>query len=366
MKIGFLVNPVAGMGGSVGLKGTDGPEILREAIARGARKVAPDKAVLALSIVKNSGLDIEFLTAEGEMGQAELKEAGLQGRVVASSPSESTGADTVRVAKALAESGCDLILFAGGDGTALDILSAVDAKVPILGIPAGVKMHSSVFAVSPDQVADALSSFIETGRVREAEVMDVDEEAFRKGVVSAKLFGVARVPDDSESIQASKGSYHSVSAEEEAEELGQYVAENMSAGVYYILGPGSTIAAVAKGLGAEKTMLGVDVFLDGGPVLKDATERGILRLLSERRPAKIIVSPIGAQGFIFGRGNQQVSAEVIRMVGIQNVIVIATPTKLQGTPLLRVDTGDSGLDAAFRGRMKVVTGYGRRRLVQVA
>ena len=366
MKVGFFVNPIAGMGGSVGLKGTDGLEILREAIARGAARIAPARAAAALTQIKNRGLDVEFLTAEGEMGAAELEEAGLTGRVVAAVPAKSTAEDTARVARAFVDEGAELILFAGGDGTARDVLAAIDSTVAILGIPAGVKMHSSVFAITPEKTADAISAFIETGNVREAEVMDVDEEGFREGIVRAKLYGIAKVPDDSSSLQATKDAYHSTNADEEADELGKYLAETMEKGVFYIVGPGSTTAAVARSLGAEKTILGVDVFLDGRTVVRDGSEGDLVRILKEGRPAKIIVSPIGAQGFFLGRGNQQISARVLKKVGRENVIVIATPTKLLSTPVLRVDTGDPGLDATFRGRIKVVTGYGRRRLVQVA
>lgn len=367
MKVGFVVNPIAGMGGSVGLKGTDGQEILREAIARGAVRIAPARAVAALTQIKNMQIDVEFLTAEGEMGAAELAEAGLTGRVVAAVavPAKSTAEDTVRVVRTFADEGAELVLFAGGDGTARDVLRAVDSTVPILGIPAGVKMNSSVFSVTPEKTADAISAFIATGKVREAEVMDVDEEGFREGIVRAKLYGIAKVPDDSASLQATKDVYHSVSADEEADELGKYLAENMAKGVFYIVGPGSTTAAVARNLSAVKTILGVDVFLDGRTVVRDGSESDLVRILAEGRPAKIIVSPIGAQGFFLGRGNQQISAKILKKVGRENVIVIATPTKLLGTPVLRVDTGDPGLDATFRGRIKVVTGYGRRRLVQV-
>ncbi len=359
------MNPVAGMGGSVGLKGTDGPEIQREAMARGAQKVAPSRAVVALKGIKARRLDIEFLTADGEMGKDELDAAGIEGEVVASVPARTTGADTFRVVKALREAGADLILFAGGDGTARDVLGAVDATVPILGMPAGVKMHSSVFALTPEKVADAVERFAETGRTTEAEVMDIDEEVFRGGIVQARLYGVAKVPDDSESLQVTKDAYHSRNADEESSELGQYVAENMSSGVVYVLGPGTTCAAVARVLGLDKTVLGVDVILDRRMVLKDASEKDLLRIVDEGRPVKIIVSPVGAQGFFFGRGNQQISAKVVGRVRPENVMVIATPTKLAGTPVLRVDTGDPRLDATLKGKMKVVTGYGRRRLVTV-
>ena len=364
MRIGFVVNPVAGMGGAVGLKGTDGPQILREAIARGAQKVAPARATAALTEIKKRRLEIEFLTASGEMGEDELRASGLDLRVVASADSTTGPDDTVRAVRAFLAEGVDLILFAGGDGTARDILGAGDGTVPMLGIPAGVKMHSSVFAVSPEKVADAVARFSETGRVTDAEVMDVDEEAYRSGVLKARLFGVVKVPDDSNSIQETKDAYHTPDAEEEAEDIARYIAETMDEDTSYVLGPGTTTAAIARYLGIEKTVLGVDIIRAGKLAAKDLTERGLSELVTKGR-TKIVVSPIGAQGFIFGRGNQQISPRIIRMVGVANVMVIATPTKLRGTPVLRVDTGDPALDRDFSGRMKVIVGYGRRRLVSV-
>ena len=365
MKIGLVVNPVAGMGGSVALKGTDGPDVLREAIARGAKKVAPARAIAALSEIRKRGLDLEFVTATSEMGGDELKAAGLRSSAVVTVPSRTSGDDTVRAVKAFIAEGAELILFAGGDGTARDVLAAADASVPILGIPAGVKMHSSVFAVTPEKVADAVAAFVAASRTRDAEVMDVDEEGVREGIVRARLFGIAKVPDDPSSLQATKDSYHSPDAEDQAEEIARYIGENMDGRTYYILGPGSTTAAVVKHIGLEKTILGVDVVRNRRLEMRDAKESDLLTL-EDGDPARIVVSPIGAQGFFFGRGNQQISPRVIRKVGVENVIVIATPAKLLATPELRVDTGDPELDAEFRDHIKVVVGYGRRRLVRVA
>ncbi len=365
MKIGLVVNPVAGMGGSVGLKGTDGPEILKEALRRGAREVAPYRAVSALFEIKKRGLDLEFLTASGDMGKKELDEAGLTSRIIQMVGPKTTREDTARVAESLIREGVDLILFAGGDGTARDLLSVLDATVPLVGIPAGVKMHSSVFAFTPEKAADAVAAFVDSRKVRDAEVMDVDEDAFRNGIVQARLYGIAKVPDDSASLQATKDAYHSQNSDEEAEDIGRYIAETMEDGIDYFLGPGTTTAAIANAIGIGKTILGVDVILDRKVVCEDALEQDLLKILSGGRPAKIVVSPIGAQGFFLGRGNQQISASVVRKVGKANVVVIATPTKLLGTPVLRVDTGDPDLDSSFRGRMRVVVGYGRRRLVSV-
>ena len=201
---------------------------------------------------------------------------------------------------------------------------------------------------------------------KEAEVLDVDEDSFRDGVVRARLHGIASTPDDSEHMQAGKQSYSSGTAADEAEEIGQYIADTMEPGVTYVVGPGSTTARVAGALGQPKTLLGVDVYRDRVRVLEDATESDILGELGRCGEAMVIVTPIGAQGFFLGRGNQQVSPRVVRAVGLGNIVVVATPSKLASTPVLRVDTGDPALDSELRGGVKVVTGYKRRRLVKVA
>jgi len=365
VRIGFVVNPIAGMGGTVGLKGTDGADVQKEAVARGAKKLSPMKAGEALESIKSGGTVPEILTCSGEMGELELDSRGMRYRVVYRSAANTTGADTKEAARRFVAEKVDLILFAGGDGTARDLLEVVDGRIPILGIPSGVKMHSAVFALRPENVGGIVEAFASDGATKDADVLDVDEEAFREGVLRVRLFGIAKVPDEHAHMQSSKMVYHSGTADEEARELGQYVAETMETGVSYILGPGSTTEAIAQSLSQPKTVLGVDVFRDGKAIILDADEAALLRLLSETDKVSIVVTPIGAQGFIFGRGNQQISSKVIANVGADNVTVIATPSKLAGTPVLRVDTGDKSLDDALRGSRRVVTGYKRRKLARV-
>lgn len=358
------MNPIAGMGGSVGLKGTDG-DALREAVEKGASRVSPERATRALARLGSKRERPEFITCSGDMGKSELDSAGIDSEVVLETGNVTTSKDTMRAVREFLSRGVDLILFAGGDGTARDILEVVGQKVPIVGIPTGVKMQSAVFAFTPDDIADLVMTYEDRRSAKDADVMDVDEESLRAGRLRARLFGVARVPDDAAHLQSSKAVYHSGSAEDEMVELGQYIADTMEKGVAYILGPGSTTEAVAKHLGLTKTLLGVDVILDLKVIARDASERDLLELLAAHKAAKILVSPIGSQGFFFGRGNQQLSPRVIRAVGKDNVIVISTPSKLRGTPVLRSDLGDSELDSEFKGKIKVVTGYKRRKLVTV-
>lgn len=362
----MVVNPVAGMGGPVGLKGTDGADILREAVRRGAVGKAVERARQAVHAVVLRRLDVRIVTCAGDMGEAALQGSGQDFEVVYEPGRPSTADDTLRGVEAMVEAGAVLVLFCGGDGTARDVAAAVGQDIPVVGIPAGVKMHSSVFALRPADAADLVESFLRTRLLRDGEVMDVDEDDFRDGVVRATLYGIVRVPDDHAHLQPTKSSYSSGGSDSEAGEIAAYFAGEMGDDVLYILGPGSTTHAIARALGQEKTPLGVDAYEGGELVGRDLSEQGILRLLSSYPEVAIVVTPIGSQGFIFGRGNQQISPEVVRRVGVENIVVVATPSKLKDTPMLRVDTGDEALDSELRRPVKVLTGYGRRRLVAFA
>lgn len=364
--VGLVVNPVAGMGGAVGLKGSDGEETQRRARELGATRVSPGRAVAALKALKAALSGVSVYTYPGPMGEDECWEAGVDATVIGETSEATTADDTRRAAQALKELGVDLILFVGGDGTARDITEAVDGQVPVLGVPSGVKVHSAVFAVTP-QAAGQLAALYLTGQaaLRDAEVMDIDEDAFRHGSLSASLHGYMRVPYSPRHMQGGKeGAGHQ--DEYTLEAIAADVVENMEPGVLYILGPGSTTVPVAAKLGLEKTLLGVDAVLDGELAARDASEGTLLGLLEGRKGAAVL-SVIGGQGFILGRGNQQISPRVIRRVGRENIIIVATPEKLAslGGQPLRVDTGDPGLDEELRGYYRVVTGYGRRTIIKV-
>ena len=365
LKVGFVVNPVAGMGGAVGLKGTDGESVLREAIRRGARRLAAGRAAEALRSVARAGADVLFLTCKGEMGEDAFRAAGMPCDVSCGHGDATSAQDTRDAVRTFMSRGVDLLAFVGGDGTARDVLSEAGDRLPMVGVPSGVKMHSAVFVNTPSELGPLLLEFSQSGAVREAEVMDIDEESFRGGEVRAKLFGVALTPDSPGHLQSGKQSYASGTAKDEAEEIAQYISDTMEPGVTYIIGPGSTTAKIAEAIGQPKTLLGVDVYRGRVRVRADASEADLLDELRSHADARMIVSPIGAQGFFFGRGTQQLSPQVIRSVGTETVTVISTPSKLRGTPALRVDTGDKALDEELRGGLKVLTGYKRRRLVKV-
>lgn len=355
MKIGFLINPIAGMGGSVGLKGTDG--LADEAFKLGAMPIAGERAKKCMEEWNINSL---ILTCSGAMGKDALTNSSLRYKIVYSFEGISTSADTKKACKRFLEEGVELLMFCGGDGTARDVYSVVEREIPIIGIPAGVKMHSAVFAISPKGAAQIVEHFVEgKTEVRDAEVMDTDEDAYRRNELRMKVFGYARTPYEPVLVQQGKSIFQSVSEEGAKEEIARFTCEFMRDGSLYILGAGTTIHKVAEllGLGKEKTLLGVDAVKDGKLVGKDLNEQGLLRLLENEQNAKLLVSPIGAQGFVFGRGNQQLSAKVLEKVGVENVIVLATPHKLTETPFLLVDTGSEALDEQLGGYMSVVCGY---------
>jgi predicted polyphosphate/ATP-dependent NAD kinase len=365
-EIGLIVNPIAGMGGRVGLKGTDGPEVLAKAIELGAEPVAPLRAIGFLQSLKRNCPDVLVVSYPAEMGAEEAAKVGFEPKVIGRITSgHTTSADTKRAAKEMASEGVDLIVFAGGDGTASDILEAIGTRLPVLGIPTGVKMHSAVFANTPETAAEVVARFLRGELpLREAEVMDIDEAAFREGRLVAKLKGYLLVPYEPLMVQATKeGSSGHEIADQKA--IARWVVELMEKGRIYILGPGSTTRAVAEELGIyNSTLLGVDLIEDYRLLAKDVNEEQMLKLIGDK-PATIIVSPIGKQGFIFGRGNLQLSPRLIRRVGRDNVWVVATPAKLAMTPTLKVDTGDVDLDKEFRGFIRVLTGYRQTKMVRV-
>lgn len=361
MIVGLVINPVAGMGGSVALKGTDG-EAYRLALSRGAIPVAGERAMRALSKI---GDHIEFLTASGDLGEKVLRDLGHPFEVVHVIRGESSADDTRKACSLFLGRGAGLIVFCGGDGTARDVLDAVGEEVPVIGIPAGVKMHSAVFAHTPEEAGEAVSAFLSgEGRTRLAEVMDIDEDAFRAGELKARLYGYLRVPE-TDIMQTSKGSVFGTSDDEQKEVIAEFVVEGMEPGVIYILGPGTTTRAVAVRMGRPKTLLGVDAYVDGELLLSDATEAELLEALKGRE-ARLLVTPIGRQGFVFGRGNQQISPKVVERVGLDNLQVIATPEKLKETPTLRSDSGDPELDRRMRGFCRVLVGHSQFRMVRCA
>ena len=362
-RVGFLINPVAGMGGAVGLKGTDG--LAEEAVRRGAVPVASRRAETTLAEL--SDVDALFLTASGDMGEKALRRAGLEFRVVSEASEKSSAEDTREACRSFIEEAVDLVVFCGGDGTARDVSHVIGSRMPIIGIPAGVKMHSGVFAISPKAAGDLIRRCLEGDlNTRETEIVDVDEEKYRAGALDTKIYGIATTPYLPALVQERKQIYSASSEEEFKEEIAIFASEFMRDGSAYILGAGTTTAKIAEVLGVEKTLLGVDVMRNGQMICRDASERDLLGIIDEVGEIKIIVSPIGAQGFVLGRGSQQISPEVLRKAGPENLIIVATPHKLKETDRLLVDTGDVDLDETISGRRQVICGYRIAQLKEVS
>ena len=367
--LGLIVNPVAGLGGRVGLKGSDGIDIQRRALALGAEPAATQRAVEALRRVEGIGGRIALLTCAAAMGEDAARAAGLSAVIVHAPPTSSTSAeDTRAAARAMRDRGVDLILFAGGDGTARDLHAALGDALPVLGIPAGVKIQSGVFAVTPAAAGQLASRCLGAAGapLRDAEVVDLDEEAYRRGEVAPRLYGTMRIPFERSLVQGRKSPTRLGSAAT-LEAIALDIVQEMRADRLDIVGPGTTTRPILSRLGLAKTLIGVDVVLGGRLLCADAGETDLLRLLADH-PARIVVTPIGGQGHILGRGNQPISPAVIRRAGPGNIVVVSAVEKihaLEGRPLL-VDTGDPALDRELSGYARIVTGYGERIVYRIA
>lgn len=367
-RLGLIVNPMAGIGGSVALKGSDGAEIVAEARHRGAQLRAPDRAARALKTL-SAGIestDVALITSPGPMGEDIARQCGFAPEVIGEiDPQLTTPEDTESAARAMADRGLDMILFVGGDGTARNICNAVPPGQPVLGIPSGVKMHSGVYAITPEMAGELVCKLVRGDLIdiRPQEVRDIDEEAFRQGKVKARYYGELLVPEEGQFMQHVKSGGREVEFLV-LEDIAATVIEEMEADYLYIIGPGSTTRGLMEELGLENTLLGVDLVKNHELLASDVTAIEIGQAIAEvmakaNGMAKVVITPIGGQGHLLGRGNQQLTPEVIRRVGRDNLIVIATKTKiteLNGRPLL-VDSNDPVLDRELSGYIPVITGY---------
>jgi len=361
-SIGLVVNPIAGMGGKVGLKGTDGKEILEKARQLGSEPEAPLKAVRALEKLVPIKDEFTLFVAGGDMGENEAKKADLNYEVVYTpSENETSVSDTTAVCETFEEKDVDLILFVGGDGTARDIHEAIESRIPVIGIPAGVKIYSAVHGNSPESAGKLAHDFINGVdlTLKEAEVIDLDEEGFRNDEVNIKIFGYMTVPQDETYMQNMKSP--SPQSDSEAQEsIALHVIDNLEDDVFYIVGSGSTPSQVLKELDQPVTVLGIDIMKNKETVAKDVNEQEILETIGQER-AKLMVTPMGGQGYILGRGNQQLSSEVLKRIDKDDVIVLATPGKIQtlGRRDMLIYTLDDEINDKLSGYYKVVVGYGR-------
>lgn len=379
-RLGLIINPVAGIGGNVALKGSDGEAIQQLARERGAIPMAPLRMQQALQLIEPYKDQLQILTAAHEMGERLCQSMGFHTTVIKDAPTDGTQAsDTEAAVQACLQHGVDLLLFAGGDGTARNVFSALQAYSeqakashsipPVIGVPAGCKIHSSVYAVTPAHAGELLSLLIR-GRpvsLTEASVMDIDEEAFRQDRVKARLYGHLAVPAENQFMQSMKegGVVHE---ELSLQNIAAFMVETMEDDTLYLIGSGTTPRAVMDELDLPATLLGVDAVLNRQLLANDLSEQQLLKLLSEHPNVRLIITLIGGQGHVFGRGNQQISPHIIRHLGMQNIDIISTAEKLQslnGQPL-RVDTGDEELNQSLYGMVAVITGYDEKTLYRIA
>ena len=400
-KIGLIINPVAGMGGSVGLKGTD--HVVEEALRRGAVPGSEKRAETALRELLPYKDELLICTGAGHMGGELAQRMGFRTEVLpvgtdtgaADAPADTAdtvisadlktpadidipaasafcfataGSDTIALGKRLLNEQADLLLFAGGDGTARDIYQAVGTELVCVGIPAGVKIHSPVYAKNPG-AAGKLAAMWMSGwikRYEEKEVLDIDEDAYRSGHINTALYGYLKIPAERALTQNRKAPTP-LSDEAAIESIAYEVTDHMEPDVVYLVGAGTTTRGVMKKLGLPNTLIGVDVVENGKVLENDAYGERILSHIRGKR-AKLILTVTGGQGFLFGRGNQQLTPEVIRTVGKENLIILATSSKLaelRGNPLL-VDTGDDALNEELCGYYRVITGYKEYTVCRVA
>lgn len=380
MKIGFVVNPFAGIGGAVALKGSDGAAIVTQALSLGAIPQAENRAKIAWSQVFSiNGFTI--YTAAGTMGENVLRALNIPFEVLYTADEQAedeqaanektTAEDTKNAIRLFARQQVDFIVFAGGDGTARDVLDVLSGELnsptPVIGIPAGVKIHSAVYAVTPVHAGELINLLLigEPMSLHEAQVMDLDEDAFRDGRVKAQCYGYLLVPVDDTRMQLIKQgglNHHDIAIQDIATDI----IETMEPDIFYLIGSGSTTAEIMNQLLLENTLLGIDIVYNQQLIASDVDERTIIQTINQQ-PTKMVVTVIGGQGHVFGRGNQQLSAKVIRLIGQENIIIVATNEKLRSLnkrPMI-ADTGDTGLDKQLAGLYSVVTGYQQKTLYKL-
>ncbi|AFZ70120.1 hypothetical protein Calag_0343 [Caldisphaera lagunensis DSM 15908] len=364
MKIGLIINPIAGMGGRVGLKGTDG-NLYQKALKLGAQPISINRT---LDFLNNLSLvnELFFIVPNGIMGEYVIKESKIKNYKVIQCSQDNYNTnryDTINCSKLIAKE-VNILVFSGGDGTARDIYDSIKDSIPVIGIPSGVKMYSPLFAKNPKDAAKVIESyFYGNSNITLKEVLDIDEDEYRNNKLKIKLYGYMKSISSEGMINVGKQAVYSVD-EDEIMGISNYIKEIIKQDVFYIVGPGSTTYNVFKNLGLEKTLLGVDLIKNYEIIKYDANENDLLNYINNQR-VKIIVSPIGGQGFLFGRGNQQISPKILKIVGKDNILVISTISKLSSLKYLLVDTGDENADNMLKGYIKVIIGYKQEKIMKI-
>ena len=371
LKIGLVINPIAGIGGRVGLKGSDGRDIQERARELGAVELSESRVRQALTILVPYQEQLQWFTASGAMGENVLTSMGFDTEVIYTIPNrDSTGEDTSKTIAALERVGVDIILFAGGDGTARDVFSGLHDSVLCLGIPTGCKIYSGVFSITPESASEVVIQILngELFEYATSDVLDIDEVKYRAGKITTRLYGEMLTPRSAEFMQNVKVAGRE-SEDLVKEDIAAWMTETMQEDTLYLIGSGSICKAIKDYLGIDGSLLGVDAVINEALIAKDATEAELLALIKQHSgDVCLIITPIGGQGILLGRGNHTICHLVIEQLGMQNTQVVASKGKLktlEGRPL-RIDTGDIKLNEKLSGYVSVITGYDERVLYQVA
>lgn len=361
-RLGLIINPYAGIGGALALKGSDGQEIREKALGMGAQKNAVNKVAITLEHLLPFKRKIEIVTVAGEMGHDLASSLGFASHIAYTPSNKQTEAlDSELAAEKMLNQKLDLLLFAGGDGTARNICHIVGQTLPVLGVPAGCKIHSGVYAITPKSAGRVVEMLVrgEIVSLNDAEVKDIDENLFRQGKVQAKYYGEMSVPSELRYVQSVK-----MGGKESDElvlaDISAHVIEHMEefSEHLFIMGSGSTVDSIMQELDIDNTLLGVDLVKNKQLIAADVSEPVLYEYI-QHNPSVLVLTLIGGQGHILGRGNQQLSERVINAIGRSNIVIVATKTKLQnlqGRPLI-VDSGNPAFDSQMSGLIPVVTGY---------
>jgi predicted polyphosphate/ATP-dependent NAD kinase len=374
-KIGFVINPISGMGGAVGLKGTDGEDVLDQARKLGAKPQIQDRAELFLNTLNSLVKGLVVVTAPGIMGQDACIATNTPFQSISTEIYNhelrlftTTKLDTQISVKQCIQEKVSLIVFFGGDGTARDVLEIVDQNIPCLGIPGGVKVFSSVFATNPNQGAQLIKQFLQgNAPLIESEIVDINEEAFRNDIIDVKLFGYMKVPHVPLLIQGMKQS--SPFTDEEIanqQAIARTLIEEMQPDIYYICGPGTTVRSIFDVLGQKKTLLGFDILKNKQVVASDVNESMILKIVNEHQ-VELIISPIGRQGFVFGRGNLQITPRIMESIQKKHIHVICSRSKINSLPngCIRTDIRDPTMDEKLKGFYRILIDYNEYRMIKM-
>ena len=273
-------------------------------------------------------------------------------------------ADSVNLLNEFKNQNVDLIIYAGGDGTSVLVHSVINDSIPVIAIPIGVKMYSGIFPVSPIHSADIFNEFINntSNEYTLREISDLDDTLIEKGITSTKFAGYLKTPlitNLNFSLQESKGG-GIASEKDELDNLIEDFNSRYTNNSAYLLGPGSTTNSLIESKGLKGTLLGFDILQNNKIIKADCSEEDIFKFVTNSKSdIYLVITIIGNQGFLFGRGNQQISPRILNKIDInKNLLIYATSSKLDSLENdILIDTGSSSSDSIFGKYINIISGY---------